>query len=168
MRGGAEHVVDEAERALRDAIGAVASAIESGKVVAGGGAPEEELAIRLREYAQTVGGKEQLAIEAFADALEVIPRTLAETAGMDPIDTVVRLRSKHAKEKDGKYWVVDVFAADIANMYEKDVLEPVKVKKQAIMSASEAARLILKIDDIIAASKKSKGDEGSEDNIDFD
>ena len=168
VRGGAEHVVDEAERALRDAIGAVASAIESGKVIAGGGAPEEELAIRLREYAQTVGGKEQLAIEAFADALEVIPRTLAETAGMDPIDTVVRLRSKHAKEKDGKYWVVDVFAADIANMYEKDVLEPVKVKKQAIMSASEAARLILKIDDIIAASKKSKGDEGSEDNIDFD
>ncbi len=167
VRGGAEHVVDEAERALRDAIGAVASAIESGKVVAGGGAPEMELAMRLRDYAQTVGGKEQLAIEAFADALEVIPRTLAETAGMDPIDTVVRLRSKHAKEKDGKYWGVDVFAADIANMKEKNVLEPVKVKKQAIMSASEAARLILKIDDIIAASRKSKGNEGSED-MDFD
>ncbi|MDN5358606.1 MAG: archaeal chaperonin [Candidatus Diapherotrites archaeon] len=168
VRGGAEHVVDEAERALRDAIGAVASAIESGKVVAGGGAPEMELAIRLREYAQTVGGKEQLAIEAFADALEIIPRTLAETAGMDPIDTVVRLRSKHAKEKDGKYWGVDVFAADIANMKEKNVLEPVKVKKQAIMSASEAARLILKIDDIIAATKKSKEGEESESETEFD
>ncbi len=168
VRGGAEHVVDEAERALRDAIGAVASAIESGKVVAGGGAPEMELAIKLREYAQTVGGKEQLAIEAFADALEVIPRTLAETAGMDPIDTVVRLRSKHAKEKDGKYYGVDVFAADIANMKEKNVLEPVKVKKQAIMSASEAARLILKIDDIIAATKKSKENENEGGDMDFD
>ena len=167
VRGGAEHVVDEAERALKDAIGAVASAIESGKVVAGGGAPEMELAIKLRDYAQTVGGKEQLAIEAFADALEVIPRTLAETAGMDPIDTVVRLRSKHAKEKDGKYYGVDVFAADIANMEDKNVLEPVKVKKQAIMSASEAARLILKIDDIIAATKKSKENEG-ESEMDFD
>ncbi len=168
VRGGAEHVVDEAERALKDAIGAVASAIESGAVVAGGGAPEMELAIRLRDYAQTVGGKEQLAIEAFADALEVIPRTLAETAGMDPIDTVVRLRSKHAKEKDGKYYGVDVFAADIANMKEKNVLEPVKVKKQAIMSASEAARLILKIDDIIAATKKSKDNEGEGSDMDFD
>ena len=168
VRGGAEHVVDEAERALRDAIGAVASAIESGKVVAGGGAPEMELAIKLRDYAQTVGGKEQLAIEAFADALEVIPRTLAETAGMDPIDTVVRLRSKHAKEKDGKYYGVDVFAADIANMKEKNVLEPVKVKKQAIMSASEAARLILKIDDIIAATKKSKENENEGGDMDFD
>ncbi len=168
VRGGAEHVVDEAERALKDAIGAVASAIESGRVVAGGGAPEMELAIRLRDYAQTVGGKEQLAIEAFADALEIIPRTLAETAGMDPIDTVVRLRSKHAKEKDGKYYGVDVFAADIANMKEKNVLEPVKVKKQAIMSASEAARLILKIDDIIAATKKSKENENEGSDMDFD
>ncbi len=168
VRGGAEHVVDEAERALRDAIGAVASAIESGAIVAGGGAAEMELSIKLRDYAKTVGGKEQLAIEAFADALEVIPRTLAETSGMDPIDTIVRLRSKHTGEKDGKYWGVDVFAGDIANMKEKNVIEPVKVKSQAIMSASEAARLILKIDDIIAASKKSsdKGNEGSD--MDFD
>ncbi len=168
VRGGAEHVVDEAERALRDAIGAVASAIESGKIVAGGGAAEAELALRLREYAQKVGGKEQLAIEAFANALEVIPRTLAETAGMDPIDTVVRLRSKHANESDGKYWGVDVFAADIANMKERNVIEPVKVKKQAIQSASEAARLILKIDDIIAASKKSSGSENEGEDMSFD
>ncbi len=161
VRGGAEHVVDEAERAIKDAIGAVTSAIESGKVVAGGGAPEMELSMRLREYAQEVGGKEQLAIEAFANALEIIPRTLAETAGMDPIDTIVKLRAKHAKEKDGKYWGVDVFGARIANMKELDVVEPIKVKAQAIASASEAARLILKIDDIIAASKKeSKEEEG--------
>ncbi|NPA76994.1 MAG: thermosome subunit [Candidatus Diapherotrites archaeon] len=168
VRGGAEHVVDEAERALKDAIGAVASAIESGAVVAGGGAAEMELSIKLRDYAKTVGGKEQLAIEAFADALEVIPRTLAETAGMDPIDTIVRLRSKHTSEKDGKYWGVDVFAGDIANMKEINVIEPVKVKSQAIMSASEAARLILKIDDIIAASKKSSGNDNESPGMDFD
>ncbi len=170
VRGGAEHVVDEAERAIKDAIGAVTSAIESGKVVAGGGATEMELAMRLREFAQEVGGKEQLAIEAFANALEIVPRTLAETAGMDPIDTIVKLRAKHTKEKDGKYWGVDVFNARIANMKELDVIEPVKVKAQAVASASEAARLILKIDDIIAASKKEEKEEsgGGSEETEFD
>ncbi len=163
VRGGAEHVVDEAERAIKDAIGAVTSAIESGRVVAGGGAPEMAVATRLREYAQTVGGKEQLAIEAFADALEVIPRTLAETAGMDPVDTIVKLRSIHTKEKDGKYYGVDVFKGEIADMRKNNVLEPLKVKTQAYISASEAAQLILRIDDIIAAAKKEKEEGGDED-----
>jgi len=168
VRGGAEHVVDEAERAIKDAIGAVTSAIESGKVLAGGGAPEMAVAVRLRDYAQKVGGKEQLAIEAFADALEIIPRTLAETAGMDPVDTIVKLRSIHAKEKDGKYYGVDVFEGTIANMKERSVLEPLKVKSQAIISASEAAQLILRIDDIIAASKKEEKGEESETETEFD
>ncbi len=168
VRGGAEHVVDEAERAIKDAIGAVTSAIESGKVLAGGGAPEMAVAVRLREYAQRVGGKEQLAIEAFADALEIIPRTLAETAGMDPVDTIVKLRSIHTKEKDGKYYGVDVFNGEIANMKEKSVLEPLKVKVQAMISASEAAQLILRIDDIIAASKKEEKEEEGESETEFD
>lgn len=170
VRGGAEHVVDEAERAIKDAIGAVTSAIESGRVLAGGGAPEMAVAVKLREYAQQVGGKEQLAIEAFADALEIIPRTLAETAGMDPVDTIVKLRSIHAKEKDGRYYGVDVFNAEIANMKDKNVLEPLKVKSQAIISASEAAQLILRIDDIIAASKKEedKGEGESDTDTEFD
>ncbi len=169
VRGGAEHVVDEAERAIRDAIGAVTSAIESGYVLAGGGAPEMAVATKLRDYAQSVGGKEQLAIEAFADALEVIPRTLAETAGMDPVDTIVKLRAIHKNQKDGKYYGVDVFAGEIANMKEKKVIEPLKVKAQAIMSASEAAQLILRIDDIIAASKKKEEEEESgESETEFD
>ncbi len=169
VRGGAEHVVDEAERAIKDAIGAVTSAIESKYVLAGGGAPEMAVATRLREYAQSVGGKEQLAIEAFADSLEVIPRTLAETAGMDPVDTIVKLRAIHKNQKDGRYYGVDVFAGEIANMKEKKVLEPLKVKAQAIVSASEAAQLILRIDDIIAASKKEKEEEeGGETETEFD
>ncbi len=170
VRGGAEHVVDEAERAIKDAIGSVTSAIESGRVLAGGGAPEMAVAVRLREYAQKVGGKEQLAIEAFADALEIVPRTLSETAGMDPVDTIVKLRSIHTKEKDGKYYGVDVFNGEIANMKDKSVLEPLKVKSQAMISASEAAQLILRIDDIIAAAKKeeSKEGEGAETDTEFD
>ncbi|MDO8624654.1 MAG: thermosome subunit beta, partial [Candidatus Diapherotrites archaeon] len=143
VRGGSEHVVDEAERAVHDAVGSVASAIRMGKVVVGGGACEMEVASRLREFAKTIGGREQLAIEAFAEALEIIPRTLAESAGMDPIDTLVGLRSKHSA-KDGKAFGVDVYDAKIANMASKKVLEPLAIKIQALTSASEVAEMILR------------------------
>ena len=157
VRGGAEHVVDEVERAIVDAIGSVTSAIEDGIVVVGGGAIEVAAAKKLRAFAQKIGGKEQLAIEKFADALEVIPFTLAESAGMDPIDTIVELRSKHEDPDNGKYYGVDVMEGRVDDMYAKDVIEPAKVKKQALSSASEAVELILRIDDIIAAKGGSKG-----------
>ena len=155
VRGGTEHVVDEAERAVKDAIGAVVSAINDGKVVSGGGSAEAEVALRLREYAKTIGGREQLAIEAFSEALEIIPRTLAETAGMDSIDTLVALRSKHSN-KDGKYFGVNVFTAKLEDMKKNKVLEPLKVKTQALTSGSECAEMLLRIDDIIAGSGKSR------------
>lgn len=151
IRGGTEHVVDEAERAVEDAIGGVAAAVEVGKVVTGGGALEIELAKGIREYAEGVGGREQLAINAFADTLETIPRTLARSAGMDPIDTLVKLIADH--DKKSKNMGVDVLGAKTADMWNKGVIEPLKIKTQAIKSASEAAELILRIDDIIAASK---------------
>ncbi len=164
IRGGSPHVVDEAERAVEDAIGAVSSAIDSGAVVAGGGAAEIEIARRLKEYAEQVGGREQLAIEAFAESLEVIPRTLAESAGMDAIETVVKLRAEHAQ---GKKWLgVDVLNANVADMWEANVIEPAKVKTQAIASAAEAAEMILKIDDIIAA-KKVSGEDKDKGGSDF-
>jgi chaperonin GroEL (HSP60 family) len=156
VRGGSEHVVDEAERAVHDAIGSTSTAIRDGKIVAGGGSVEIEVAMKLREYAKKIGGREQLAIEAFAETLEIIPRTLAETAGMDPIDTLVALRSKHA-EKDGKYTGVDVYNGKLANMKDAKVIEPLSVKTQAITSASEVAEMILRIDDLIAGTSKGPG-----------
>ncbi len=156
VRGGSEHVVDEAERAVKDAIGAVAAAIRVGKIVYGGGSSEAEVASKLRDYAKTVGGREQLAVEAFAEAMEIIPRTLAETAGMDPIDTLVALRSKHSS-KDGKWIGVNVYTSKLDDMKKNKVTEPLKVKTQAITSGSEVAVMLLRIDDIIAGSGKSKG-----------
>ncbi|MFA5361531.1 MAG: TCP-1/cpn60 chaperonin family protein, partial [archaeon] len=155
IRGGTQHIVDESERALVDAIGAVSSAIETGKVLVGAGSCEAEVAVRLRDYAKTIGGREQLAIEAFADSLEVIPRTLAETAGMDPIDALVTLRSAHSK-KEGKYVGVNVYKGKIEDMKNSKCLEPLPVKTQAIDSASEVAEMILRIDDIILGSSKSR------------
>jgi archaeal chaperonin len=156
VRGGTEHIVDEAERALVDSIGAVSSAIKVGKVLVGAGSCEMEVSMRLRDYAKTVGGREQLAIEAFAEALEIIPRTLAETAGMDPIDSLVTLRSKHSA-KDGKYVGVNVYKGKISDMKNERVIEPLSVKTQAIDSASEVAEMILRIDDIILGSGKPAG-----------
>jgi len=158
IRGGTEHVVDEVERALEDAIKVVKDIVEDGKIVAGGGASEIELAIKLDEYAKKVGGKEQLAIESFADALKVIPKTLAENAGLDPVDVLVKVTAAH-KEK-GPTVGIDVFAGEPADMMERGVIEPLRVKKQAIKSASEAAVMILRIDDVIAASKLEKEKEG--------
>jgi len=149
IRGGSEHVIGEAERSLRDALCVVRNAIEDGKIVPGGGAPEAELSRQLRSYAVKVGGREQLAIEAYADAVEAIPLILAENAGLDPIDIMVALRVEHE-------FGVDVFSGKIKNMLELNVIEPIRVKQQVIKSATEAANMILKIDDLIAAKGMDK------------
>ena len=157
VRGGTEHVVDEIERALNDAIRVVGVAIEDGKVVAGGGAPEVQMALKLREFASSVGGREQLAVESFANALEVIPRTLAENGGMDPIDTLVDLRSKH--EGDNISSGLDAFSGNVIDMWDSGVIEPLRVKTQAVDSATEVAVMILRIDDVISGTG-SGDDEG--------
>jgi thermosome len=151
VKGGTEHVVDELERAIHDALRVVGVVVEDKKVVAGGGAPETELSLRLHEYAATVGGRAQLAINAFADALEVIPRTLAENAGLDPIDMLVEIRAAHEKGK--KTYGLNVFEGKAVDMKAAGVVEPLRVKTQAISSAAEAAVMILRIDDVIASSK---------------
>ncbi len=157
LRGGTATVVDEYERALHDAIRVVGVVVKDKKVVAGGGAPEVELGLRLREYASTVGGREQLAIEAFASALDIIPRTLAENSGLDPIDMLVALRSKH-EGKDGKNFGLNVFTGKPVDMLKAGVVEPLRVKTQAINSATEAATMILRIDDVIASGGPSEQD----------
>jgi len=155
VRGSTEHIVDEVDRSIEDAIGAVSSAVEVGKIVPGAGAPEEEVAKRLRKFAEKFSGREQLAILAFADALEVIPRSLAENAGLDPIDTLVELRASHEQGKET--FGVEIFNGKVSDALTAGVIEPLKVKTQAIKSASEAAEMILRIDDIISASKLGKG-----------
>jgi thermosome len=152
IRAGLERLVDEAERALKDALSVVADVVNRPKIVTGGGAIEAELAKRLREYATKVGGREQLAIEAFSDTLEMVPRTLAENAGFDPIDIMVELRSAHEK-KGGANQGVDVMKGGVKDMERQGVIEPLRVKEQAIRSAAEAASMILRIDDVIAAAK---------------
>jgi chaperonin GroEL (HSP60 family) len=152
VRGGLERIVDEAERSMNDAIYSVADVIKENKIVAGGGAIEEELSKELRAYAAKVGGREQLAIEAFSQALESIPRTLAENAGLDPIDILVSLRASH--EKPAGIWMgIDAISGKVIDMMKNDILDPQSVKEQAIRSAVEAASMILRIDDVIAASK---------------
>jgi chaperonin GroEL (HSP60 family) len=159
IRAGLERMVDEAERAMKDALSVVADVIEKNKIVAGGGAAEAEAAKELRDYASTIGGREQLAIEAFAESLEIIPKTLAENAGLEPIDIMVELRSAHEKPK-GQFMGVNVFKGKIENMQEKGVIEPLSVKEQAIKSATESACMILRIDDVISASKPKEGKAG--------
>jgi len=149
IRGGTEHVVDEVERSLEDAVSVAAVTIEDGKIIYGGGAAATEIAFGLREFASTIGGREQIAIEAFADAVEVIPRTLAENAGLDPIDTLIELRKEH--KKGSKTAGVDVFTGKITDMKKNKVIEPIRVGTQAISSATDAAVMILRIDDVIAA-----------------
>jgi len=160
LRGGTEHVVDELERAVHDALRVVGVVVEDKKYVVGGGACEVELALRLKEFASTIGGREQLAIEAFAEAMEVIPRTLAENAGLDPIDTLVSLRSKHEGKGAMKTAGINVFTGEAVDMKKEKVVEPLRVKTQAVSGASEAAVMILRIDDVIAASKLSGGKGG--------
>jgi archaeal chaperonin len=149
IRGASNHVIDEAERSLHDGLCVVRNAIEDGKIVAGGGAPEAELSKGLRAFAVKVGGREQLAVEAFADAVEEIPLTLAENAGLDPIDIMVALRAEHEKP-DSKYFGIEVSTGKIKNMRELMVIEPLRVKQQVIKSATEATNMILKIDDLIS------------------
>jgi archaeal chaperonin len=158
VRGSTEHVVDEIERAVEDAIGVVAATVEDGKVVAGGGAAEISIAKGLKEYADTISGREQLAVAAFAEAMEVVPKTLAENAGLDSIDSLVDLRAAHEKSI---YMGLDVFQGEVRDMYRAGVIEPHRVKKQAIQSAAEAAEMILRIDDVIASS--GSGRPGPED-----
>ncbi len=159
VRGATKQATDEVERALTDVIGALTSAVENGKYVTGGGSTEIEIAMKLRESATDIGGREQLAIQAFADAMEVIPKALADSAGMDPIDTLVQLRSKH-KADNGRSFGIDVYNNKIADMESLGVIEPLKVKSQAISSATEATVSILRIDDMIS-SKGSKGPAGA-------
>ena len=159
LRGGTEHVVDEVERAVEDSLGVVRTTLEKGRVLPGGGAPETALALGLRDYADSVGGREQLAVEAFADAVDVIPRTLAENAGLDPIDSLVDLRSQHAD--DDATFGLDAYTGDVIDMENDGVVEPLRVKTQAIESATEAAVMILRIDDVIAAGDLKGG--GSDD-----
>lgn len=149
IRGTTEHIVDELERGIHDALSVVKVAIEDGKMTAGGGAAATELAMALRDYAPTVGGREQMAIEAFANALEVIPKTLAENAGLDPIDMMLEIRSAH--KKGNKYAGINVHKGKVDDMLKNNVIEPLRVSMQEIDASSEAATMILRIDDVIAA-----------------
>ena len=158
VRGGTEHVVDEVKRAMTDAIGDVASAIKFGKVVGGAGAPEIEVAKRLRKFANSLSGREQLAVLAFANALEIIPRTLAENAGLDPIDVLTDLKAAHDQKK---VWAgINVFTGKTVDSWNAGVIEPLQIKTQAISSASEVAQMILRIDDVIAGGKMPSGGPG--------
>jgi len=151
IRGGTERLVDEAERSLHDALCVIKDVIEEPKVVGGGGAPEAELRTRLRQFADTLSGREQLAVQAFSEALEYIPLTLAENSGLDPIDILVELRARHEK---GELWAgVDIFSGEITDMTKLDVYEPLVVKTQMLKSAGEATIMLLKIDDVIASAK---------------
>ncbi len=167
IRGGFERLVDEAERALHDALSAVADAVMDGKIVAGGGAVEAEVAKNLYSYAKTLPGKVQLAVEAFARAVESLPQTLAYNAGHDPIEVLVKLRSAH-ENPENKWYGIDIDTGEIVNMWEKGVIEPMRVKANAFKAGTEVATMILRIDDIIAARKseeeeeEKKGKEGGE------
>jgi len=152
IRAGLERMIDEAERAMNDALSVVADVIEYNKVVAGGGAVESAIAKTLRSYARKVGGREQLAIEAFADSVEIVPKTLAENAGLEPIDILVGLKAAHEKPK-GHLMGVNVFTGKVVNTYDSGVIEPLSVKEQALKSATESASMILRIDDVIASTK---------------
>jgi len=160
LRGGSQRVVDEVERSVHDSIMVVKDVMEMPSIVAGGGAPETYTATKLRTWSKTLEGREQLAAEKFAEALESIPLTLAENAGMDPIDTLTNLRSKQLK---GEKWIgVDVMKAKVANMKSSDIIEPLVVKQQIISAATEAACMILRIDDVIATSKTAGPPHGGE------
>jgi thermosome len=156
IRGGSEHVVDEAERSLHDALCVVRNAVEDGKIVAGGGAPEAELSKRLKDYGRKVGGREQLAVTAFAEALEAVPVAIAQNAGIDPINIMVDLRAKHGNVQN-KWYGVNVYTGKVEDMWKLNVVEPLRVKKQVIRSAVEAVTMLLRVDDVIAGKAPEKG-----------
>ena len=157
LRGGTEHVVDEIRRAFDDAVGVVSVAWEDGAVLTGGGSVLAALSRDLRTFAETVGGREQMAIEAFASALEIIPRTLAENAGLDPVTTLIELRKAHADGQSNAG--INVYEGGVVDMKGANVLEPIRVVEQAIQSATETAVMILRIDDVISSKGVSMGDE---------
>jgi thermosome len=154
VRGGTSHVIDEIERAIKDGLGDVISAVKSGRIVPGGGAVEIELAKRLRVFARTLGGREQLAIEEFANSLESVPETLAENAGLDPIDILTELKKRHEEESINHG--LNLFTNRIEDSLSSGIIEPLKVKTQAISSASEVATMILRIDDILVSKSSGK------------
>ena len=154
IRGGTELIIDEADRAIHDALCVVRDVVEDQKIVGGGGAPEIEVAIQLRKYAQTLGGREQLAVEVFADTLDIVPKTLAENAGLDQIDVLMKLRAAH--QAGNKFAGTNLETGDVVeNMMLAGVVEPTVVKIQAIKSSTEAASMILRIDDVIAGAKSA-------------
>ncbi len=157
LRAGTEHVVEELDRAFNDAIRVTSAAVEDGRIVPGGGAVEIALSLKLRDYASTVGGREQLAVEAFAESLEILPRTLAENAGLDPIDILLALKTSHSEKGSKHTEGISLDSGKIKDMVRARVLEPIRVKKQALASATEVAVMILRIDDIIAARKGGAG-----------
>ncbi|MFH1500363.1 MAG: thermosome subunit alpha [archaeon] len=158
IHGGTEHVIDEMERAIKDGLGDVAAAIQDGKIVAGGGAIEIALARKLREYSSSLSGREQLAVEEFASALEYIPVTLAENAGLDPIDTLTELKARH--DAGDRNAGLNLFTGKIENNLQAGIIEPLRIKTQAINSASEVSMMILRIDDVVAAGKSGGGGGG--------
>ena len=153
ISGGTEQVVDELERSLHDMLRVTGSIIEDGKAVAGGGAVESELALKIRGYSASVSGREQLAVEKFADAMEIIPRTLAENSGLDPIDKLVALKAAH--ESGEKNAGLNIYTGEIVDMRANNVIEPLRTKRQSVASAVEAAIMILRIDDVIASKKET-------------
>ncbi len=155
IRGGSEHVIEEAERSIHDALCVVRNVVEDGKIVAGGGSIEAELAKQLRDFAVKVGGREQLGVQSFAEAVESIPLTLAQNAGLDPIDIMIELRMKH-QNSGNKWFGVSVYDGKVADMLKEKVIEPLRVKQQAIKSSTEVACMILRIDDVVS----SKGEKG--------
>ncbi|MCB9358971.1 TCP-1/cpn60 chaperonin family protein [Candidatus Woesearchaeota archaeon] len=160
VRGGTSHVAEEVKRAMDDALGDLAATLNIGKVVAGAGSPEIELAMKLKKFSESLSGREQLAVEAFAESLEVIPRTLAENAGLDPIDIVAALKSAH-DQKQITYGI-DVFSGKVKDAWKMGVIEPLKIKTQAVSSSAEVAIMILRIDDVISGgSSVPDRDQGS-------
>jgi len=158
VRGGTQRVIDEADRSMHDALMVVKDVIEKPKIVYGGGAPEAFIALKLRDWSKSLSGRDQLAVEKFADAMESIPLALARNAGMNPIDTITQLRSRQSK--GGKFTGVDVINGTIADFEKLGIIEPVKVKEQIIKSATETANMILRIDNVVASSRSSAPPQG--------
>ena len=155
IRGGTEHVIDELERGLHDSLSVVKVALEDGKIITGGGSTATSIAMGLRDYASSVGGREQMAIEAFANAMEIIPKTLSQNAGLDPIDIMLKIRTDH--KKGSKYSGVNVLEKKVDDMLKNNVIEPVRLGLNEILAASEAATMILRIDDVIASKSGGGG-----------
>lgn len=153
VHGGTDHVAEEIKRAITDALGDLAAALSEGKVVAGAGAVEIELSLALKRYSATLSGREQLAVQAFAEAMEIIPRTLAENAGLDPIDVLTKLKLDHQQQK--KWFGINVFTGETMDAWQAGVIEPLKIKTQALSSAAEVAEMILRIDDVIMGGKQN-------------